>query len=362
DPEPSTVEWQQPAPLDDAPTGPPFPVERLPVWLAERVSAEAEATQTPTDLAAMLALATAGAAVARKIRGQIRKGWTEPTNIYTVTALPPGERKSAVFTDATAPVQQYEREEQERMAPLIAEAASEHRILESRLKTVESKAAKADKPAERDRLRHEAKRLAKELEAHVVPESPVLICDDETPESLSRLLAQQGGRMLLASAEGTIFEIAKGRYSETANFDIFLKGHAGDPLRVGRIGREGETVSEPALSLALAVQPAVITGLAEAGTMGRRGFLARFFYGMPCSLVGRRKVAPPPVSNTTRQTYCDRMRALWGLSGTVGEDGRPAPHYLTFSPSADEVLRDLERWLEPQLADGEELSLLAGWA
>ena len=69
--------------------------------------------------------------------------------------------------------------------------------------------------------------------------------------------------MLLASAEGTAFEIAKGRYSETANFDVFLKGHAGDPLRVGRISRDSEAVNSPALSCALAVQPDVISGLAE---------------------------------------------------------------------------------------------------
>src|SRR5262249_2837373 len=33
---------------------------------------------------------------------------------------------------------------------------------------------------------------------------------------------------------------------------------------------------------------------------------------------------------------------------------------LRFTPEADDVLADFERWLEPQL--GEELALLAGWA
>ena len=35
---------------------------------------------------------------------------------------------------------------------------------------------------------------------------------------------------------------------------------------------------------------------------------------------------------------------------------------LHFSPGADEALRVFERWLEPQLAEGEPLSYLAGWA
>jgi hypothetical protein len=35
---------------------------------------------------------------------------------------------------------------------------------------------------------------------------------------------------------------------------------------------------------------------------------------------------------------------------------------LRFSPEADHALQAFERWLEPQLAEGEELSHLAGWA
>jgi hypothetical protein len=51
------------------------------------------------------------------------------------------------------------------------------------------------------------------------------------------------------------------------------------------------------------------------------------------------------------------MRFLWQLEG-----GREGPCLLQFSPGADAALQDFERWLEPQLAPGEDLSLLAGWA
>ena len=43
-------------------------------------------------------------------------------------------------------------------------------------------------------------------------------------------------------------------------------------------------------------------------------------------------------------------------------NGLPAPIYLRFSPEADAALREFEKWLEPQLAEGEELSHLAEWA
>lgn len=355
--------WEPPVPLGSCDRDvPPFPLDVLPLVLADWVAAEGEATQTPPDLAAMLALAVAGAGLARKFRVRVRDGWGEPTNIFAVCALLPGERKSAVFGDALAPVKEHEHEELERVRPIIAQAESEHRVLEARLKAAESIAAKAKEPAERHRHMAEAKQLAQELMAHKVPEPPQMFCDDVTPEKLANLIATQGGRMLQASAEGTAFEIAKGRYSETANFDVHLKGHAGDSIRVGRMSRHDDSEDQPALSLALAVQPDVIRGLAEQTGMRGRGFLARFLYSLPKSRVGTRKIAPTAMPMVVAAKYTEAILALWRLDGTVDEDGKPAPHWLQLSPAADNALRAFERWLEPQLAEGEDLTDLAGWA
>jgi hypothetical protein len=355
--------WQPPDPLGPEYAVPAFPLDCLPNRLAAWVRAEAEATQTPPDLAAMLTLAVCAAALARKVRVMVRTGWAEPLNLFCVVALPPGDRKSAVFADAIAPVQAYEREEQDRMAPSVAEKTSEHRLLEKRLKSLEDRAAKCDQPDEAGRIKDEARQVAKELAAHEVPAAPQLWCDDETPESLGKLLAEQGGRIFQASAEGTAFEIAKGRYAEQgrANFEIYLKAHAGDPLRVGRVSRGRDIVDRPALSLALAVQPDVIRGLAEHAGMRGRGFLARFLYSLPASLVGRRKIKPAPVPPQILDGFHGTILSLWRLPGAAGEHGQAAPHWLESSTEADQLLEAFERWLEPQLARGEELSHLAGW-
>ena len=352
--------WAPPVPLSQLSAVPLFPINCLPSWLGEWVQTEAEATQTSADLAGCLALAVAGAALARKVRVCIRGGWTEPANIFTVVSLPPGDRKSKVFEDTTAPLREYERLERERMAPIVAEKTSEHHVMEMQLKNLQTKAAKATDQAEANRLRQQAKEQARDLSKHQVPEEPQYYCDDETPENLAKLLARQGGRMLQASAEGTAFEIAKGRYSETANFDVYLKGHAGDELRVGRVGRESDSVSLPALSCALAVQPDVISGLSEQASMRGRGFLARWLYSLPISLVGKRKIAAEPVPLAVANDYRQGMLWLWGLPGSA-VPGEEAGRILEFSPGADEALRDLEVWLEPQLAEGAPLSYLAGW-
>jgi hypothetical protein len=168
--------------------------------------------------------------------------------------------------------------------------------------------------------------------------------------------------MLQAAPEGTAFEIAKGRYSETANFDVYLKGHAGDPLRIDRIGRAPDAADNPALSVALAVQPDVIHGLAEQATMRGRGFLARFLYAVPRSLVGERMIGMPAVPKGVAADYRLAMLALWHTQGSVDDHGRPEPHWNVFSHEADSLMHQFERWLEPQLAEGEELASLAGWA
>src|SRR5262245_35955209 len=82
--------WEEPLPLGGPCAVPPFPIHLLPAWVRDWVSATAEATQTPPDLAAMLALGIAGAGLAKKFRVLVRDGWSEPLNLFTVPALNPG--------------------------------------------------------------------------------------------------------------------------------------------------------------------------------------------------------------------------------------------------------------------------------
>jgi hypothetical protein len=66
--------WAPPAPLGAAGAVPAFPIEVLPGWLGEYVSAVATATQTPPDLAGMLAPAVLATVAAGAIEVQPRPG------------------------------------------------------------------------------------------------------------------------------------------------------------------------------------------------------------------------------------------------------------------------------------------------
>jgi hypothetical protein len=203
--------------------------------------------------------------------------------------------------------------------------------------------------------------LAKELAAKEVPELPVLIVDDITQESLGQVLFEQGGQLLIASAEATLFDLMDGRYSGRLDIDVLLKGHDGDDLRVNRLGRPPVYVSKPALSIAVVMQPCVINGLAANGMMRGRGLLARPLWILPESMVGCRQIKAQPVPDDILERYNDVTRKIWSKEPRCGQDGLLLPQTLRFSPEADQAMADFEAWLEPQLGDEGELVYIRDW-
>ena len=217
----------------------PFPVEVFPGWLADQVTAVAEATQTPADLAGSVALACLSTAAGGKVLVQVDRSWLEQVNLYTVTALPPGSRKSPVFRAMTAPLSDAEDALQETAAEQRVEAELAARIAHARAEDLAKKAERAT--ANPQEALADATAAAKEAAAIVVPELPRLMTDDVTPESCVSLMATHGGRIAVLSAEGDVFATLTGtRYSAAPNLGVFLKGHAGDKIQVDRKGREAE--------------------------------------------------------------------------------------------------------------------------
>lgn len=355
-------EWETPIPFA-APSLPAFPVAVFPSWLSEFIRAEAVATQTPPDLASMLALSTLAASLAKKVEVQVTASWTEPVNLFTVTALRPAARKSAVFAELLRPLEEWEAAEGLRLAPQIASAQNRYKIVESRLQKAQTEAAKAA-PQEREALERVAEELAQQLSGMTVPAAPRLLADDTSPERLQTLLRDQKGRMALMSPEGGVFDLMAGRYGQngTPNFEVYLKGHAGDNLRVDRVNRPAEMIRRPALTLGLAVQPDVIRSLADQPGFRGRGLLGRFLYSLPPDMLGSRNVRAPGVPIHLRDGYWTRMTALLDLPLRTTEDGDAIPYTLQLTPEAEHRLLEFSERLEPKLAEFGELAAMTDWA
>ena len=264
--------------------------------------------------------------------------------------MEPGNRKSAVFTDTTKPLCQLEAELIEAAKPDVARQKSSRRRSKERLHRLEKKLAEKD-DAE---ARHEADNLAVELAEQDELESPRLIVDDATAEKLGIMLAQQGGRIASMSPEGGVFDLMAGQYSKNGipQFDVYLKGHSGDELRTDRVSRESVHVKRPALTCAYAMQPQVIKGLAAHSAFRGRGLLARFLYAVPHSWIGRREIAPTPVSDGTREAY---HQAVCALAEVEGE------YVLQLSADAAALLRKWEAEIEAMLGDGGEMEIMRDW-
>ena len=222
------IKWETPIPFDEF-TLPVFPIDALPRVVRDYALAVSESTQTPVDMSASAALGVLSICTQGKYRIRGKQDWVEPLNLYIVIIAEPSERKSAVISFSTRPVNEFESGHNKQNAAVMEASRMKKRILERRQKTLEEQMAKGK--AEKADLDAIAAEIAEFKE-----KTPLrLYVDDITTEKLTSVLSDGGGKAAIVSAEGGIFDMLSGMYTKTVNIDVLLKGHSGDSIRVDRI-------------------------------------------------------------------------------------------------------------------------------
>lgn len=253
-------DWPELVPLD-APNLPRLDLAHLPGWAGDYARAIAADTETPPELAAGMVMVACATAAARRLRVMVKPGYFEPCNLWAVAALPPGNRKSAVQSAATAPLTAWERDQATIMEPEIKRITSERKTLEARAKEKRNESVKEKDKGKADKLAREAADIEAELPD--IPMQPQIWTSDATPERLGAMLAEHGECMAWLSSEGGVFDLLQGRYSNgIPNLDLVLKAHSGDAERVDRGSRPPVFLRSPRLSIGLSPQPDVLRGLA----------------------------------------------------------------------------------------------------
>lgn len=333
---PKEPQWETPIPFDEY-TLPTFPVEALPevVWMY--TVALAESTQTPVDMSASASIAIMALCMQGKYRIRGKPDWIEPLNLYVVEVAEPSERKSGVINAETKPLNAYEAEYNKQNAGTFEASKMHKRVLERRQKSMEDQAAKGKVED------GELERIASEIAEYKVKKPLRLYVDDITTEKLNSALSDAGGKTAIVSSEGGIFDMLAGIYTKNVNIDVFLKGHSGDCIRVDRVGRESESIMNPALTILLTVQPNVLSGLMQNGTFRGRGLTSRFLYCMPTSIVGTRKYRTEPISEDVYRGYDSLIRNL------LDDEQLVEPELITLSPEADKLLEAFVEDLEPKI-------------
>jgi hypothetical protein len=352
------IQWESPILLDDY-TVPDFDVE-LPGILGQMVAAVSTATETPTELATGDCLATVATAIHGKIIVRVKPGYTEPTNIFIVSFLDPGNRKTSVMIVTTRPLTSWEAIKREAMAPMIKQAISERASQEARIKSLRGKYGKA-KAHELDEIQDEIFQIETDMEE--IPVLPKCWVQDITLEHLGTQMGIHGGKMSIISSEGGIFDIIGGRYNGgIPNLDLILQGHAGDPVRVDRGSRDSIFIDSPALTMGLSPQPDVLKSIADQKGFRGRGLLARPLYFLPKSNLGNRTLETEPIPESITNKWEGLIHTLLDIEPQKDQDGQVEPFVIDLDRAAYSEWLDFAKMVEIEMREGGRFESLTDWS
>jgi hypothetical protein len=356
----STAFFEGPPVSFDAPRLPQLEPSLFPSWLGDMITAVSEATETPPELAALLGLGTVAASVQGKVVVMPSPDYREPLSVFVAPALDSGNRKTAVLNEMTRPLRDWEREQAEKLQPEVDKAQSDRKTLEARVDSLRKQAGRKD-GLDLENIMVEIAKTERELPD--VPSIPRLWTQDVTPEKLGSLMAENGERIAIISDEGGIFEILEGRYSSgISNLDLFLQAHAGAPVRVDRGSRPPVHLQSPALTVALSPQTDVIRGLALKSGFRGRGLLARFWYALPLSPLGYRKLESKPIPQSVREKYSQGLRNLLEMPPATDGDGRFVEHVFEYSEDAFREWHEFRLMVEQGLREEGKFAQIKDWA
>jgi len=336
---------------------PDVPCNILPgVWV-QMAQAVSDCTQTPTAMSVMAVLGVLGAVLHG--RYEIDCGThREILAFWGVTVSASGTRKSAVMGHFQEPLLHWEKMVSDRMRREIIRNEAIRSTTAKRIESLKQQAAKAN-PDELKALRDEIEREEVDMPDEI--KTPALFTEDSTPETMQRLLSENSGRMAVLSDEPGLFRILGGLYSKGgASLDVFLKGHVGSALKVARAAHS-IYVKRPCVTMSLMIQPDMVSELAGSNQFRSSGLMARFFYAVPVTNVGRRDVRKRHrVPDTLVDAYDAEVQSL--LCGYPPEAGESLkPKILVFDELAEDLWLDFSQEIEDQQGEGGAFDSIRDW-
>jgi hypothetical protein len=311
----------------------------------------ADELQVPEDAVSLLSLGAVSAAINGGASTMPTSTWTEPVALYTLTVLASGEGKSPTFNRLLDPV-----------IDAFEDVTGVHQASDARYQTLRNRMnRKYVKRVEAESMRgvgkgsmslEEAIAAVAEAERQVAMFNsnavPLKVLTDTTPAFLYEALADNNGRVVIATPEAEGLTNFRGGSKEA-----ILKGYDGETLTKGR-KTEGEvTIARPSITMMMAVQPTVLTGLGA--DMVNRGVMPRFLIAYPESKVGARESRPRLVTPEAEEAYLHEMTRI------VTEYSDPKPKLVLWDKAA---VREIGTWrdeLEPLMAPGQILAPIAAW-
>lgn len=269
-----------PTPLKAAHCPPAFPVHCLPQTIRDYVNFVSETTQVYPDMPASVALAALSVCLQGKAKVSFSLYWSEELNLYMLIIAPPGERKSAVFSAMTAPINKFVNEYNALHLIDVQTYFNSKKMLDSKLNKAIEKGE--DSSVIRD--------IQMEINALQPVKEMKLITTDVTAEALAAIMSDNNDTMGIMSPEGGIFDVISGMYSNSIiNLNIFLSSYDGEPVKIDR--KYGSvTLTHPLLTFGICAQPQVLNNVISNQQFIGKGLTQRFLFCLPDSMIGHRKL------------------------------------------------------------------------
>lgn len=228
-----------------APAYQPFPTEALPACFREFVEQGASAIGCDASYLALPLLTAAASAIGNTRRIELKKGWSEPSILWSAIVGDSGTMKSPALEAALHPVKRRQEKALDTHTFALADYDGQKLTYEKELAAWKKKSAAGDPPE--------------------APEEPVLArtwADDLTVEALASLLQSQPRGLLVACDELASWFGGFDRYAQASGGDSarWLEMHGGRSMQVDRKTGDQKTifVKRASVSVTGGIQPAVL--------------------------------------------------------------------------------------------------------
>lgn len=305
----------------------PFPIGLLPEPLRSLATEGADALQCDPVLIVLPMLTTVGAAVGNARHLVCKEGWSVSPCLWTMFIAESGSVKTPAFSLAKQPLEQIERDANERYdAEELQFDAAEAEHLEALKEWKRAKTGQAPKP----------------------PTAPIperFVVKDTTLAGLVEILRDNPHGLLVPTDELAGWFGAFNKHDNGGgDAQQWISIYSGESISVDRKGNRNNRnvmrpikVYRPFVSITGAIQPGVWHRVLTPEHQAT-GMAARYLMAWPPRRA--KEWTDSTVSETTGTNYTNLIEALVGLDHDLTEAGHYQPRYIGMSSDAKRLYRD----------------------
>lgn len=267
--------WEKPLPFrnsthigDDS-----FPLDILPIPLQNMADGLIRTMNLPSSMAGSLMLSVVSIALRKKFKVFIKDDHIQYGNLDVMLVVPVAGSKTPAIKACMPAFLEKQKEYAELYQEELHNFYAVEKAYNHEITKIEK--SKDDIEAKTRKIIDLRKRIGER------PTEKSLLCSNTSSEALERKLFENNEAIGIICSEGrTVLEIIKGKYNSTGGTDcgVWLSGHAGDYIKIDRIGRKSFELFHPILAALLALQPDALEAAGECPGLRHSGFLPRWLY------------------------------------------------------------------------------------